>query len=141
MNPGRHGRVPVFLSSEDVTPGLQANQAFTDRLPSEYGTRYLRQRYRLELLDAWLVHVRRCKLIVFVSAGVSREAQEELALHELGHAALWFKRFRRTAAQEEAVIYEHAPPMRDMLHALGFRWPKRPRGMSALERHAQRVVT
>lgn len=75
--------------------------------------------------------------VVMVDAGLTRDQQDEVLLHEMCHVAAGEKPEGLPVAQEEKAVYAISPRLWPLLKMLGFSWPKRPRGVRALEKLAR----
>lgn len=72
------------------------------------------------------------KLVIFIDAAESRAAQDETLTHELVHACLWGNKLLHWKT-EEWVAETIASRSSGILV-----WPKRPKGIRALERYARK---
>ena len=70
---------------------------------------------------------------VLLDVEESREHQDAIALHEMMHVAFGLGR----DAAEERIITRLAPRLLPILKQFGLRFPRRPRGVAALERRAR----
>lgn len=153
--------VPVFFTCPEISPVMSRPlaEALTFGIEPKGRTCKELRRYALENLGVdgeWPVQEK--SLWVLINAGTlaarvtqaERDAHyQELVCHEmLGHGSVWFVGYSKgwrsdrhtqilPARVEERFVSEQSPVVRDTLNALGFIWPKYPRGLRALERWAR----
>lgn len=79
--------------------------------------------------------------LVLIDASQSRADQDETLHHELMHVAAHESEDTLPDATEERAIRAISPRLLPIFQCTaGLRWPRRPRGIAALERHAKTLT-